>query len=137
MGITYTNSLDEISTSQLEGGFFEGWPSPPSPETHVRILRGSSHVVLARDAAAGLVVGYINAVSDGLHSAFIPQLEVLPAYRGQGIGGELVRRMLEQLRDFYSIDLLCDEDVQPFYERLGMQRASGMLWRNYDRQSGA
>jgi hypothetical protein len=45
--------------------------------------------------------------------------------------------MLDQLSDFYSIDLLCDADVQPFYERLGMRRATGMLRRNYERQSGA
>jgi ribosomal protein S18 acetylase RimI-like enzyme len=83
------------------------------------------------------VIGYINAVSDGLHSAFIPQLEVLPEYRKRGIGGELVRRMLDQLRDFYSIDLICDEEIQPFYERLGMRRAIGMLYRNYGRQAGA
>jgi ribosomal protein S18 acetylase RimI-like enzyme len=136
VGISYTTSLDGIRAKQLRGGFFEGWPNPPSPETHLSILRGSSHVVLARDDASGEVIGYINAVSDGIHGAFIPQLEVLPAYRSHGIGSELVRRMLKQLRDFYSIDLLCDEDVQPFYERLGMRRATGMLWRNYERQSG-
>jgi ribosomal protein S18 acetylase RimI-like enzyme len=137
MGITYTYSLDGITASKLAGGFFEGWPNPPVPETHLRMLHGSSHVVLALDDGTGQVIGYINAVSDGLHSAFIPQLEVLPAYRERGIGGELVRRMLEQLRGYYSIDLICDEDVQPFYERLGMRRATGMLYRNYDRQAGA
>jgi len=136
VGIIYTTTLNDVAAEHLRGGFFEGWPNPPSAETHLRILHGSSHVVLARDDATGRVIGYINAVSDGLHSAFIPQLEVLPAYREHGIGSELVRRMLEQLRDFYSIDLLCDEDVQPFYERLGMRRATGMLWRNYERQPG-
>ena len=34
------------------------------------------------------------------------------------------------------IDLICDADVQPFYERLGMTRYSAMIIRNYDRQSG-
>ena len=32
--------------------------------------------------------------------------------------------------------LLCDPDVQPFYARLGLRPASGMLLRNYERQSG-
>lgn len=137
MGIIYTTSLDGISAGRMNGGFFEGWPNPPTPETHLRILHGSSHVVLALDDGTGQVIGYINAISDGLHSAFIPQLEVLPAYRTQGIGGELVRRILELLRDFYTVDLLCDEELQPFYERLGLRRATGMLHRNYDRQSGA
>lgn len=137
MGIIYTTTLDGVRANHLRGGFFEGWPNPPAPETHLRMLHGSSHVVLARDAETSQVIGYINAVSDGVHSAFIPQLEVLPEFRGHGVGSELVRRMLDQLSGFYSIDLLCDEDVQPFYERLGMRRATGMLRRNYERQSGA
>jgi GNAT superfamily N-acetyltransferase len=137
VGITYTTALDGVRVDHLRGGFFDGWPNPPAPATHLRMLHGSSHVVLARDAVTGQVIGFINAISDGVHSAFIPQLEVLPEYRKHGVGSELVRRMLDQLSDFYSIDLLCDADVQPFYERLGMRRATGMLRRNYERQSGA
>jgi hypothetical protein len=38
-------------------------------------------------------------------------------------GKELVRRMLEELDHLYMIDLLCDEDLQPYYEKLGMEKA--------------
>lgn len=34
------------------------------------------------------------------------------------------------------IDLLCDDDVIPFYEGLGFQRGGGMAIRNYHNQSG-
>jgi hypothetical protein len=34
------------------------------------------------------------------------------------------------------IDLICDVDVQPFYECLGMCRYTGMILWNYDRQAG-
>jgi ribosomal protein S18 acetylase RimI-like enzyme len=132
--ITYTESLAGLEASQLQG-FFVGWPNPPTPATHLKILQGSSHVVLALEDAR--VIGFINAVSDGVLTAYIPLLEVLPEYQGQGIGTELVRRLLERLRTLYMIDVLCDPEVQPFYERSGMMRASGMIVRNYDRQSGA
>jgi ribosomal protein S18 acetylase RimI-like enzyme len=135
MPITYTDMLDNLTADHLRGGFFAGWPNPPSPETHLRVLYGSSHIVLARDGEQ--VVGYITAITDGVLAAYIPHLEVLPAYKGQGIGSELVRRMLDKLRDLYMIDLICDTDVQPFYERLGMRPYTGMIYRNYDRQSGA
>ena len=134
--IRYTESVDGIEPQDLDG-FFVGWPNPPSAETHLRLLNGSDHVVLAIDEVAGRVVGFITAISDGVLSAYIPHLEVRPEYQGQGIGSELVRRMLHRLRDLYTIDLLCDADVQPFYERLGMRRMQGMAVRNYDRQSGA
>ena len=132
--ITYTNSLDGITADHLRGGFFAGWLHPPTPETHLKVLHGSDHIVLARDGEQ--VIGYITAISDGVLAAYIPHLEVLPAYRGQGIGSELVRRMLDSLRHLYMIDLICDPDVQPFYERLGLRRYSGMIYRNYERQSG-
>jgi ribosomal protein S18 acetylase RimI-like enzyme len=135
MAVTYTDSLDHLSADHLHGGFFAGWPNPPSPETHLHVLHGSDHVVLAKDGEQ--VIGYITAVTDGVLAAYIPHLEVLPAYKGQGIGSELVRRMLDKLRDLYMIDLICDTDVQPFYARLGMRPYTGMIYRNYDRQSGA
>jgi ribosomal protein S18 acetylase RimI-like enzyme len=131
----YLTSADIITADQLHG-FFVGWPNPPSSETHLAILRRSDAVVLAVDEETGQVVGFINALSDGVLNAFIPLLEVLPAYQGRGIGSELARRMLAQLDDLYAVDLLCDADVQPFYARLGMQPAQGMMLRRYDRQSG-
>jgi predicted N-acetyltransferase YhbS len=63
-------------------------------------------------------------------------LEVLPSWQGRGIGTELMRRMLDTLAGIYMVDLLCDEELQPYYERLGMRRATGMLVRNYAAQSG-
>ena len=133
--ITYTTSLDGITAAKLPG-FFVGWPQPPTPDTHLRVLQGSSHVVLALDDTTGNVVGYITAVSDGVLAAYIPHLEVLPAYQQQGIGSELVRRLLDTLRHLYMIDLVCDEDVMPFYERFGLRRYGAMIRRHYDRQAG-
>ena len=134
--IFYSQSIEDIGPAQL-AGFFVGWPNPPTPTTHLRILVGSAKIVLARDDATGQVVGFITAISDGVSCAYIPHLEVLPAYQGRGIGSELVRQMLAQLRHIYMIDLICDTNVQPFYERLGMRPYTGMILRNYDRQSGA
>jgi ribosomal protein S18 acetylase RimI-like enzyme len=131
---TYTTTLDGLTADHLRGGFFEGWPNPPTPETHLRLLQGSSHVVLAWDQEQ--VIGFITAISDGVLSAYIPLLEVLPTYQGQGIGTELTRRMLEQLQSLYMIDLLCDARLQPFYARLGMQPVPGMVMRNYEHQNG-
>ena len=134
--LEYRTSIEGVKPEDLQG-FFDGWPDPPSPATHLRILQGSAAVVLACDLPGSKVVGFITAVSDGVSCAYIPHLEVLPSWRGQGVGSELVRRMLAQLRHLYMIDLICDPDVQPFYARLGMRPYSGMIVRNYDRQPGA
>lgn len=133
--ISYTDSLADVTTDNLQGGFFVGWPNPPSPQIHFHMLSNSAAMVLAR-IADGTVVGFITAVSDGISCAYIPHLEVLPPYQGQGIGTELVRQMLATLRHLYMIDLVCDPPLQPFYERLGMRAVVGMVMRNYDRQAG-
>lgn len=132
--IEYRDSIDGVSADHLRGGFFVGWPNPPSPEAHYRILAGSAAVGLAVEPG-GAVVGFITAISDGVSSAYIPHLEVLPAYQGRGIGGELLRRLLARLSGLYMVDLMCDPELQPYYERFDMRRASGMLLRNYERQS--
>lgn len=131
----YSVGIENITAGMLEG-FFVGWPDPPSKEKHLRLLQNSSHRVVAMDRQAGRVVGFITAVSDGVLSAYIPLLEVLPEYQGAGIGRKLVRRMFEELDDLYMVDVCCDDDIVPFYEKVGMRRSNGMIMRNYSRQSG-
>ena len=130
--MSYRTDLENVTPDKL-AGFFVGWPNPPSPETHLRILQGSSHVVLAWEE--NRVIGFVTAISDGVLSAYVPLLEVLPSHQKRGIGQELMRRMLEMLDGLYMVDLLCDNDLQPFYEKLGMRRSQGMMVRNYAWQS--
>lgn len=132
--VSYTESVEDLIPEQLQG-FFVGWPNKPSSKTHLELLRKSNHRVLALNER-GEVVGYITAITDGVLSAYIPFLEVLPEYQGKGIGQELAKRMLEKLKSLYMIDLSCDLDVQPFYERLGMEKSVGMRLRNYPNQNG-
>ena len=126
--IEYTSSLAGVEQQHLQG-FFEGWPWPPSSERHLEILEGSYRIVLARETGSPHVIGFTNANSDGVLYAFIPLLEVLPSHRGRGIGSELVQRLLEELKHFYAVDLMCDPELQPFYDRFGMHRATGMIIR--------
>ncbi|AZI43573.1 GNAT family N-acetyltransferase [Deinococcus psychrotolerans] len=131
--ISYSADPQTLMPEQLTG-FFVGWPNPPSPETLLRLLQSSYRVSLACDGQK--VVGFANAISDGVLSAYIPLLEVLPDYQGRGVGSELMRRLLAELDHLYMVDVMCDDEVAPFYERLGLRRAGGLIQRNYARQSG-
>jgi len=134
--IDYTDRLDELEPGHLDG-FFVGWPNPPSAERHLELLRGSAAVELALDDDNGQVVGFVTAVGDGVLSAYIPLLEVLPAYQGRGIGSELVRRLLARLADLYMVDVCCDAELEPFYRRLGFRTLDrGMGIRNYEHAAG-
>lgn len=109
------------------------WPNPPTPDTFLRLLRGSYRVVLA--VHDGQVIGFVQAVSDGVLTAYIPLLEVLPAWQGQGVGRALMTRMQDELRHLYAVDLGCDDNLIPFYEGRGMRRSNLMFTRNYARQN--
>lgn len=127
--IRYQTDLHGISARDLEG-FGVGWRKPLSGEKLLHVFRGSAAVLLALDDQ--MVVGFANALSDGVLMAYIPLLEVRPEYQKRGIGTELIRRLVEKLGGLYGIDLLCDENLVPFYQRLGMQQVRGMCLRNFD-----
>ncbi len=133
--IIYQDNLDGITDQNLNG-FFVGWPNPPSPQTHLQLLENSYAVALALHAGSNRVVGFANAISDGVLTAYIPLLEVLPDWQDRGIGSELVRRLTDELDELYMVDLCCDEELTPFYDRLGFSPTRGMILRNYEHQSG-
>jgi ribosomal protein S18 acetylase RimI-like enzyme len=132
----YTSSIESVTVEILDG-FFVGWLNRPSPQTHLELLKNSDEIILAIDEHTGKVAGFITALTDRTLSAYIPFLEVLPAYQSQGVGKELIRRMLERLSDLYAVDLLCDPELQTFYAGFGMRQAHGMMIRKYERQAGA
>lgn len=134
--IRYTTSLSGIDAADLAGPFFVGWPNAPDPTTHLELLRGSDHVVIAVHEGDDRVVGFVTAITDGVLAAYIPFLEVVPDYQGRGIGSELIRRLLEVIGPIYAVDAACDPELQPFYEHLGLRPGTAVMLRNYERQSG-
>ncbi len=124
--IEYTQSLDEVSPKML-AGFCVGWSKPLSQAQLHDILKNSYKIVLALDNSK--VVGFINSISDKVKFAFIPMVEVLPEYQNQGVGTELIKRLMAQLDDIDNIDLICDKSLQPYYEKFGMIKYTGMIVR--------
>jgi ribosomal protein S18 acetylase RimI-like enzyme len=114
--IAYSDSAAEVVPDDL-AGFFVGWPSPPSLDRRLELLRRSDAVSLAYDE--GSLVGFPTAISDGVLAAYIPFLEVLPSDQRRGIGTALIERLLAQLDDLYMVDVVCDAPLEPFYAQLG------------------
>jgi ribosomal protein S18 acetylase RimI-like enzyme len=124
----YRHAAARVTDEDLTG-FFDGWPSKPPPSALLSVLAGSHCSFIAR-TSDGRVIGVVSAISDGVLSAYIPLLEVLPEFRGRGIGTRLMRLVLERLEGFSMVDLSCDEDLVPFYLRFGMQEARAMSLRS-------
>jgi len=131
--IEYLNSTEQISVDMLSN-FFVGWSNPPDEKTFIEILKNSHKIVIAKKE--NNVIGFITAISDGIMSAYIPFLEVLPNFQNKGIGAELVLQMKEKLKDIYMVDLICDSRLEGYYKKLGFTKSSGMILRNYEFQKG-
>lgn len=134
MIITYKHYRSDMDTVEIADGFFDGWPNPPSKAVHRKILEQSYLSIVAIEN--NRIVGFVNVVSDGVLSAYIPLLEVIEDYQGKGIGKKLVENAIAATKDLYMIDVACDDDVVPFYEKFDMIRGNSMILRNYDKQSG-
>jgi GNAT superfamily N-acetyltransferase len=122
-GITYRTGYDDDLDLRVTD-FFEGWPTPPTQAVFREAMRGSYATEFAIDN--GRVIGLVNAISDGVTTAFIPWFEVVPEYRGRGVGTVLLRRMLDRLGHLYSVDLLCDPPLIAYYRRFGLVPIPGM-----------
>lgn len=134
--IAYKRYDEKTKEIPFAKGFFKGWPNPPSRETLRRILTNSYRVFVAVDQEKNEIIGFINAISDGILSCYIPLLEVVEENRSKEVGQELAKHMLNELQDFYMVDLTCDNEKQSFYEELGMFKSFGMVQRNFHNQQG-
>ena len=133
--VSYVHDMSAVRAGQLVG-FFDGWPSAPSAETHLAMLRASGIAVVAIDTQSSRVIGYVTALTDGVLAAYVSQLEVLPEYRGRGIGSTLMSHVIDRTRGLYMLDLVCDPELEPFYRRVGLESATAMIRRNRERQGG-
>jgi GNAT superfamily N-acetyltransferase len=67
----------------------------------------------------GALVGFARAISDGATLAYLADVYVLPAYRGRGLGLELVREIVDGGEGRNIRWLLNTSDAQGLYAKLG------------------
>ncbi len=84
-----------------------------------RTVDGSTRVVGLYDGDHQ--IGFARAVSDGVTVAYLADVYVLPAYRGRGLGLELVREIVEGGEGDWSEVrwLLHTADAQGLYRKIG------------------
>ena len=68
------------------------------------------------------LVGYTAVVSNGVTDAYIQDVMVRPEYQRQGVGTQLMQRVLARLEEeqLYMVSVIYgDESLRPFYEKFG------------------
>lgn len=100
-----------------------GWSNYTNNPSMLRQAYKSSLYILAAYADDKLV-GILRAVGDGASVVFLQDLIVLPEYQRQGIGSQLMRKVMDRYADVYQLQLLTEASEKniAFYEYLGLKR---------------
>lgn len=100
-----------------------GWDADGfwSKELLAKALANSWYVLSAYEGDN--LVGSGRIVSDGYMQCLICEMIVLPAYRGQGVGKEIMVRLLDYCKEqnIRWVQLSCAKGKQGFYQQFGFQ----------------
>jgi aralkylamine N-acetyltransferase len=110
--------VEEIVELYKSAGWWQ--ESEEAREIIPAMIRGSYCFMVAR-SIEGQIIGMARVISDGFSDAYIQDVVVLPAHRGQGIGRELVRQLTKFCvsHKIAWIGLVAEPGTQGLYEELG------------------
>ena len=108
-GINWARAKADLTADDFDNG--------RSPRALRVSFERSQHVAIARDADR--VVGMARLLSDGVCNAYLLDVWTMSAYRRQGIGTAMVRRLIDRVPGQH-IGLQTD-DAEAFYASLGFR----------------
>ena len=141
MPITYTTNdrLDAAEVCALTVSV--GWPDPATHGLALvqKVWDEAPATVSARDGER--LVGVCRAMWDGGIMAFVRSVVVHPDYQHQGVGHEMLQRLLDELERLHveHISLWATAGTEQFYEKFGFNRRVGVtpMMKNCDSKESA
>jgi GNAT superfamily N-acetyltransferase len=106
------------------------WSSANKPEQLHQALLNSHSLVTAWDGEK--LVGLANSISDGFLVVYYPHIVVHPDYQRQGIGRELMARLMRRYAGFHQQAVLADQSAVAFYESCGFEQSACLGMWIYD-----
>ena len=128
MKITY-KTTKIFKKADLENLFLSvEWSSGKYPDKLVRAMKNSDSVISAWDGKK--LIGLINALSDGIMTAYFHYLLVHPDYQSKGIGKNLVEKILKKYKPYARKVVIAYNREIEFYKKCGFktgEKASPMF----------
>ena len=108
----------DFSGNELKDLFLSvNWSSGNYPDKLVIAMKNSSSVFTAWDGEK--LVGLINVLDDGVMTAYVHYLLIMPEYQHIGIGEKLVQLVAEKYKDYLRIVLIAYNNEIGFYKHCG------------------
>lgn len=108
------------------------YPKERFEERISKLVNNVTMSLIARNES-GLAVGVLFGLTDYAYWLYVTDLGVDRDYEGQGIGRRLMKAAHEKAggeRDI-AVYLIANENAIPFYEKLGMKKATDVMQRNH------
>lgn len=131
--VIYTSEPPE-DFQQLEALYASlGWNSLHLSVTELKMMcLNSWYAVYAFEGQK--LVGMGRVISDGVITGVICGLGVHPDYQSRGIGRRILGRLVEHCEKSRVFpQLMCEEGLEPYYEKLGFQRFTIGMKKNIQR----
>ena len=120
MSYVVDDSLDRIDTDMVWGAlrdvYWAKWRSRDDIEAQ---LRDAWRVIGVYEEQTGEQVGFARAVSDGLGFAYLADVVVVEAHRGNGLGKRIVQAMIDDGPGAHFRWTLFTSDAHGLYEQFG------------------
>ena len=110
-----------FTKQQVEELFLSvNWVSGKYPDRLYKALMNSSNVFTAWDDDR--LVGLVRVLDDKEMLAYVHYVLVHPDYQGKGIASELIKRVKEEYKDFFYIEVMPEESKNAtFYKKHGFK----------------
>ena len=78
-------------------------------------------------SANGKLIGYVSVLSDGVADAFLLDLMVHPEHQGTGLGKQLVKRAVSDMKQagIQCVQVTFNDHLEPFYAKCGFHIFKG------------
>lgn len=115
-----TWSDDEIVELYKAGGW---WKDSYDPSGIKSLIKGSFAFAVAIDKDSKKAIGMGRLISDGVSDAYIQDLVILPSYRGEGVGKQLAKALLDYClsKGIRWVGLIAEPEQDGFYSSLGFK----------------
>lgn len=124
MEIRYKTDHNEVDWQEVADVLRRSGLSDHSAKEQETAFLNSGAVVFVYDGEH--IVGVARALTDGLFQAAIYNVALDEEYQGHGIGGEMIRRLLDQLKG-QNVILYTHPRTVLMYEKMGFRRAKTAL----------
>jgi GNAT superfamily N-acetyltransferase len=105
------------------------WAKGRPYEVVERLIREAQRVVGVYDGERQ--IGFARAFTDGVSLVYLADVYVLPEYRGQGLGIELVRKMIDEGPYANLRWILHTRDMHGLYARFGFKEPSERVMERF------